>query len=206
MDTIFMNSKNSGTFDPHRLLLNLTDKINLQRSDKYVASSNLSIYYSWKNIKKSYIYDKFKISCSVSDIQDYFEYIFKKHGEKTDNPSLRIYVNKIEKRIMSKINTRYYLELLMPKTMKLLGSTKSKITKYENHLEINEVVLVYCDITNNNYQQDLRDWYTFVPHKSFGQLLDISPKNFISLNNFDSEFSYIEVWLTDQNFKPLKYW
>ena len=62
MDTIFMNSENSKTSDPHRLLLNLTDKINLKRSDKYVALSNLSIYYTWKNIKKSYKNNEFKMS------------------------------------------------------------------------------------------------------------------------------------------------
>ena len=92
MDTIFMNSENSKTPDPHRLLLNLSDKMNLKRSDKYVAVSNLSIYYTWKNIRKSCKNNKSKISaptwneefelpdgsCSVSDIQDYFEYIFKK--------------------------------------------------------------------------------------------------------------------------------
>ena len=137
MDTIFMNSENSKTSDPHRLLLNLTDKINLKRSDKYVALSNLSIYYTWKNIKKSYKNNKFKISAptwneefelpdesySVSDIQDYFKYIFKEHETVSDNPSIMIYVNKIENRITFKIKTGYYLELLMPETMELLGST-----------------------------------------------------------------------------------
>ena len=93
--------------------------------------------------------------------------------------------------------------------MKLLGSTKIEITKNENgenepHLEITEVVLVHCNIVNNNYQQDLRVMYTIVPSKSFGQLLDISPKNFIFLKTFDSEFFYIEVWFTDQNSKPLE--
>ena len=91
MVTIFMNSKNNETSDPHILLLNLTYKINLKRSDKYDALSNLSIYYTWKNIKKSYKNNKFKISAPkqneefeltdgsyfVSDIQDYFEYILK---------------------------------------------------------------------------------------------------------------------------------
>ena len=106
-------------------------------------------------------------SYSVSDIQDYFEYIFKKHGEKTNNPSVRIYVNKIKNRIMFKINTGYYLEPLTPETVKLLGSTKSKITKDENgenvpYLEIAEVVLVHCNIVNNGYQQDSRVLYTFV--------------------------------------------
>ena len=93
--------------------------------------------------------------------------------------------------------------------MKLLGSTKSKITKDkigENvpHLEITEVLLIHCNIVNNYYQQDSRVLYTFVPNKSFGQLLNISPKNFIFLKTFDSELLYIEVWFTDQNSKPLE--
>ena len=72
------------------------------------------------------------------------------------------------------------------------------------HLEITEVVLVHFNIVNNYYQQCLRVLYTFVPNKSFGQILDISPKNFIFLKTFDSEFLYIEVWFTDQSSKPLK--
>ena len=92
--------------------------------------------------------------------------------------------------------------------MKLPGSTKSKITNNKNgenipQLEINEVVFVHCNIVNNDYQQDSRVLYAFVPNKSFGQLLDISPENFIFLKTFDSQFSYIEVWFTDQNSKPL---
>ena len=103
---------------------------------------------------------------------------------------------------MFKIKTRCYLELLTHETMELLGSTKSKITINENgenvpHLEITEVVLVHCDIVSSNYQQDSRAFYIFVPNKSFGQLLDISQKNFILSKTFDSEFSYIEVWFTD---------
>ena len=103
-----MNSGNSKTTDPHRLLLNLSNKINLKGNDKYVALSNLSIYYPWKYIKMSYTNNKFKISAptwneefelsdgsnSVSDIQDYFEYILKKHETVADNPSIKIYVNK----------------------------------------------------------------------------------------------------------------
>ena len=96
-----------------------------------------------------------------------------------------IYVNKIEKRITFKIKRGYYIEHLTPETMKLLGSTKNKITQNENgenvpHLETNEVILVHCNHVNNDYQQDSRVLYTFVPNKSFGQLLDISLKNFIS--------------------------
>ena len=121
-----MNSENSKTSDPHRLLLKLLDKINLKRSDEYVALLNFSIYYTWKNIKKSHKNNKFKISAPtwneefqlpdasyfVSDIQDYFKYLFKKTWTVTDNPSILIYVNKIENRIRFKIKTGYYLELL----------------------------------------------------------------------------------------------
>ena len=93
--------------------------------------------------------------------------------------------------------------------MKLLGSTKSNITKDRNGenvpcLEITEVVLVQCNTFNNDYQQDPRLLYTFVPNKSFGQLLDISPTIFIFSKTFNSEFSYIKVWFTDQNFKALE--
>ena len=143
MDTIFMNSENSRTSEYHVLVLKLTDKLDLRRGQKTVALSNLSIYYTWKSIKSSYNNNKFKISAptwseefefpygsySVSDIQDYFEYILKKHSESVDNPSIRIYVNKIENRITFKIKSGYYLELLTPETMKLLGSTVVKQIK-----------------------------------------------------------------------------
>ena len=122
---------------------------------------------------------------------------------------IKIYVNKIENRIIFKIKTGYYLELLTSETMKLLGSTKSMINIKKNgenvpHLEITEVITIHCNIINNDYQQDSRVLYTFIANKSFGQLLDISPKNFIFLKTFDSEFSYIEVWCTDQNSKLLE--
>ena len=105
--------------------------------------------------------DKFElpdVSYSVPDIQDYFECILKKHEQKTDNPPIRIYVNKIENRITFKIKTGYYLELFTPETKKLLGRNKSRITKDKNrenvpHLKINEVVLVHSNIVNNDYQQ-----------------------------------------------------
>ena len=72
------------------------------------------------------------------------------------------------------------------------------------HLEVTEVVLVHCNIVNNDHQEDVRELYTFVPNKLFGQLLDISCKNFVFLKTFNSEFSNIEVWFTDQNSKPLE--
>ena len=88
--------------------------------------------------------------------------------------------------------------------MKLLGSTESKITKDKNggnvlHLQIIELVLVHCNLVNNNYQQDSRILYTLAPNKSFGSLLEISPTNHIFLKTFNSEFQEIKTWFTDQN-------
>ena len=108
---------------------------------------------------------------------------------------MMIYLNKIENRITFKIKIGYYLELLTPETIKLLGSAKIKIPKDENGenvlcLEISEVVLIHCNIVNNNNQQDSRVLYTFVPNKSFDQLLDISPKNVIFLKILNSENMY----------------
>ena len=145
MYTIFMNSKNSKISNLYRILLSLTDRINLKRSDKCVALSSLIIYYTWKNTKKSCKNNKFKISAttwneefelsdgsySASNIQEYFDYIIKKYEAVTDNPSIRKYANKIENRITFKIKTGYYLECLTLETIQLLGSTKSKITKDE---------------------------------------------------------------------------
>ena len=217
MDTIFMNSDNS------KLKLKLTSKLDLRIGEKVIALSNLNIFYTWKNIKSSYDNNKFKISAStwseefklpdgsysVSDIQDYFEYILKKHVENTNNPSIQIYVNKIENRITFKIKNGYSLQLLTKETMKLLRSTKNKITKDKNsenvpHLEITEVVLVHCNIVNNDYQQDSRALYTFVPNKPFGNLLEISPTNHIFLKTFNCEHNQIEVWFTDHNSNPLE--
>ena len=150
-----------------------------------------------------------KYSYSVSDIQDYFKYILKKHGENTDKPSIQIYVNKTENRIAFKIKNRYSLELLTKETMKLLGSTKNRITKDKNgenvpHLEITEVVLVHCNMVNNDCQQDSRVLYTFIPNKSFRSLPDISPSNHTFLKTFNSEYGEVIVWFTDQSSQPLE--
>ena len=97
----------------------------------------------------------------MSDIQDYFEHILKKHGEDIDEPPVQINVNEIDKRITFKIKDGYNLELLTPETVNLLGSNENKTAKDKNgenlpHLEITEVVLVHCNIVNNDYQQDSR--------------------------------------------------
>ena len=110
MDTIFMNSENSKTPMTYVLVLKLTYKLDLRIGKKIIALSNLSIYYTWKNIKSSYNNNQFRISgptwnseCelpdglySLSDIQDYFEYILKEHEEDIDKPSVQIYVKKLK--------------------------------------------------------------------------------------------------------------
>ena len=223
MDTIFMNSENSKTSQYLVLVLKLTDKLDLRRGQKTVALSNLSIYYTWKNIKSSYNNNKFKISAptwneefelpdgsySISDIQNYFEYILKKHSESVDNPPIRIYVNRNENRIMFKIKSGYYLELLTPETMKLLGSAENKIAKDKNgenvpRLEVVELALVHCNLVNNDYQQDPRILYAFVPNKTFGSVLEISPTNHVFLKTFNSEFQEIKIWFTNQTSAPLE--
>ena len=119
MNTIFMNSENSRTSEYHVLIIKLTDKLDPRRSKKSIALSNLSIFDTCKNIKNSNNNNKFKISAAtwsdefelpdgsylISDTQDYFEYILKKHNETIDDLSIRIYVNKIENRITFKIKT-----------------------------------------------------------------------------------------------------
>ena len=173
MDTIFMNSENSETSEYHILVLKLTDKLDLRRGQATVALSNLSIYYTWKNSKSSYNNNKFKISAPtwseefklpdgsyiIYDIQEYCKYILKEHSENVDNLPIRISVDRIENRITFKIKSRYYLELLTPETMRLLGSAESKITEDKNsenvsHLEVVELVVVHCNLVNNDYQED----------------------------------------------------
>ena len=131
--------------------------------------------------------DEFELpdgSYSLPGIQYYLEHILKKHGESVDKPPVQMYLNKIENRVTFKIKSGYSFKLLTPETMKLLGSTKNKITKDKNcenvpHLEIAEVVLVHCNIVNNDYQQDSRVLYTFVPNEPFRSILEISPTNHI---------------------------
>ena len=218
-----MNTENSKINEPHRFRLSLADKLNLKNPNKNIALGNLSIYYTWKNIKSAYNNNKFKISAptwndtfdlpdgsySIADIQDYFEFIIKKHETLTENPPVQIYPNKIKNRIVFKIKTGYKLELLSSETMKLLGSTKKDVDQDKDgedvpKLESVEVVLVHCNLVNNNYQQTSKVWFTFVPNKQFGQLINISPHSLTMLGTTNTEFSFIEVWFADQNSEPLE--
>ena len=114
-----------------------------------------------------------------------------------------MYPNKIKNRIVFKVKTGYNLELLSPKTLKLLGRTKKDVDndKYGENvpkLESVEVVFVHCNLVNNSYQQASKVLFTFLPNKQFGQLITISPHLLIMLKTTTAEFQSIQLWFTDQ--------
>ena len=141
METFFMNSKNSKTNEPYKLKYHLIDKLDLRNPNKNMALANLSIYYTSKNVKSTYNNNKFKISgptwnetfdlpdgsYNISEIQDYIEYIIKKHETIGENAPILIYANTLNNRIVFKIKSEYKLEFLSKETMKLLESTKDTI-------------------------------------------------------------------------------
>ena len=183
-----------------------------------MALANLSIYYTWKNIKSEYNNNKFKISAptwdgtfdlpdgsySVAEIQNYFEFINKKHETLTE-----IYPNKIKNRIVFKIKTGYKLGLLTRETMKFLGSEKKEVDKDKDgenvpKLESVEIVLVHHNLVKNDYQHTSKVLFSFAPSKQFGQLINISPHSLTAMNTVNTEFSSVEVWFTDQASKALE--
>ena len=140
-------------------------------------------------------------SYPISDIQDYFEYIIKEHETVTDNSPAQIYHNKIK--------VKYKLELLSPETIESLGSTKKDADRVKDgedvpKLESVEVVLVHCNLVNNNYQQLSKVLFACVPAKQFRQLINISPHSLTMLTRTNTEFSSIEARVTDQNSKPIE--
>ena len=217
METFFMN-KNSKTSKPHRFKYDLIDKLDLKNLNKNMALGSLSICYTWKNVKSTYNNNKFKMSAptwnerfdlpggsyNISEIQNYIEYIIKKHETIGENAPILIYANTINNRIVFKIKIGYKLELLSKETMKLLGCTKDIIDPDKNsenvpRLENVVVVLVHCNLVNNSYQQHSRVLFTFVPNKQYGQLISISPHSLTFLKTMNTEFSEIDIWFTDQN-------
>ena len=201
METFFMNTKKSKTSEPHRFKYNIIDKLDFKNPNKNMALANLSIYYTWKNIKSIYNNNKFKISAptwnntfdlpdgsyNIAAIQNYREYLIKKQEAIADTAPILIYANKISNTILFKIKTGYKLELLSKETMKLLGSTSNIIDADKNsenvpRLENAEVVLVHCNLVNNSYQQASRVLFTFVPNKQYGQLISISLYSLIFKN------------------------
>ena len=193
-----MNTKNSKTNESHMFKYDLVDKLDFKNPNKNMALTNLSIYYTWKNVKSIYNNSKFKISAptwnetfdlpvgsyNIPVIQNYFEYIIKKHETIADTAPILIYANYIINRIVFNIKTGYKLELLSEETMKLLGSTSSIINKDKNSDAVPkfknvEVVLVHCNLVNDSYQQHLRVLFTFVPNKQYGQLISISAHSLV---------------------------
>ena len=222
METFFMNSENSKTNRPHMFKYNLIDKLGLGLT-LTLALANLSIYYTWKNVKSIYKNNKFKISAptwnetfdlpdgsyNIPAIQNYIKYVIKKHETIAETAPILIYANNVISRKVFKIKTGYKLELFSDETMKLLGSTSSIVDKDKNSeivakLKNVEVVLVHCNLINNSYQQHSRVLFTFVPNKKYGQLISISPHSLVFLKTMNTEFSEIELWLTDQNNNALE--
>ena len=216
-----MNTANSKTKHLNKFVYNFIDKLNLKNPDKNIALANLSIYYTWKNVKLDYNNNKFKVSAptwnytfdvpddsySIAALQNYFEYIIKKHETINDVSPVLIYVNEINNRIVFKIKSGYKLELLSKETMKLLGSSTDTTDCDKNSellpkLESVDLVLVHCNVVNNSYQQASKVLFTFVANKKYGQLITISPETLIMLKTVNTEFSFIEIWFTDQDNRP----
>ena len=211
-----MNTANSKTTNSNKFVYNFIDKLNLKNPNKNIALANLGIYYTWKNIKSDYNNNTFRISAptwnntfdvpdgsySIAALQNYFEYIIKKHETIAKVSPVLIYVNEINNRIVFKIKSRYKLELLSKETMKLLGSSTNTIDGDKNSelvpkLESVDLVLVHCIVVNNSYQQASEVLFTFVPNKKYGQLITVSPETLIILKTVNTEFSFIKIWFMD---------
>ena len=218
-----MNTANSKTSESNKFIYYFTDKLNLKNPNKCITLANLSMYYTWKNVKSSYNNNKFKISVptwndmfnvpdgsySIAALQNYFEYIIKKHETITTTSPILICVNTTNNRIVFKIKSGYKLELLSKETMKLLGSSKSAIDSDKNSellpkLESVDLVLMHFNLVNNNYQKASRVLFTFVPDKSYGQIMTTVPHPLIMLKTVNTEFTFVEVWFTDQDNRPLE--
>ena len=166
-----MNMENRKANEPHKFALNLSQRLDLRSSNKHVTLQSLSIYYTRKNVRKQYNSNKLKIialtwidefelpdgSYSVSGIQDSIEYFIKKHETLTAIPSIHVYINRINNRLVFDIKDRFRVELHWPETVKLFVSTKKLIEKTKNvesvpSLEVVKVVLIQCNLVYNQYQ------------------------------------------------------
>ena len=218
-----MNTANSKTKHSNKFVYNFTGKLNLKNPNKNIALAKLSIHYPWKNVKSDHNNKKFKISVptwndtfdvpdgsySIAPLQNCFEYIIKKHETIHKVSPVLIYVNEINNRIVFKIKSGYKLELLSKETMKLLGPSTDTIDGDKNSelipkLESVDLVLVHCNLVNSSYQQASKVLFTFVPNKKYRQLITVSPETLIMLKTVNTEFSFIEIWFTDQDNRPLE--
>ena len=223
METICMNSENSKTNETHRFKLDLNDKLYLKNRNKNLALANCVFITLGKTSNQNttainltfqhqlgmilLIYPMVLILLRIFTIT--LNLSLKKHETLTENPAVQIFPNKIKNRIVFKIKTAYKLELLTPETMKLLGSAKKDVDKDSDgenvpQLEYVQVVLVHCNLVKNDFQHTSKVLFTFVPNKQFGQLINISPHSLTMMNTVNTEFSFVEVWFTDQGSKALE--
>ena len=193
-----MNTANSKTKHSNNFVYNFTDKLNLKNPNKNIALANLSIYYTWKNVKSDYNNNKFKISAPT-------------WNDTFDVPDGSYSISALQNcfRIVFKIKSGYKLELLSKETVRLLGSSSDTIDDDKNSelvpkLENVDLVLVHCNVVNNNYQQAYKVLFKFIPNKKYGQLITVSPETLIMLKTVNTEFSFIEIWFTDQDDRPLE--
>ena len=168
METIFMNTGNIKTDEPHKFVLNLSQRLDLRNSNKHVALQNLSIYYTLENIRKQYKNNRLKIiapawndeselpdgSYSVSDILNYIKYIIKNYEKLTAISPVNVYANRINNILIFKTKDGYTLEFQTPETMRLFGCKNKLIGKTINRekvpsLEVVEVVLVQWNLADN---------------------------------------------------------
>ena len=218
-----MNTAKNKTKNSNKFIYNFIDKLNLKNPNKNIALANLSIYYTWKKIESDYNNNKFKISAptwndtfdvpdgsySIAALQNYFEYIIKNHETIAKVSPVLIYVIEINNRIVFKIKSGYKLELLLKETMKLLGSSTDTIDGDKNSelvpkLEGVDLVSVHCTVVNNSYQQASKVLFALVPNKKYGQLITVSLETLIILETVNTQFSFIEIWFTDQENRPLE--
>ena len=222
MDT--KNTENAKTNESNRFRLYFTNKLDLS-SNKTISLANLSIYYRCKNLKSAYnnnnvktsgptwteTFDLHDGSFKISDIQDHFFKMTQKHEstiKTNENSPVLIYSNKVKNRIVFKIKAGYKLELLTKETGKLLGDGPI-IDKNENsnnvpQLDQVEYVLLHCNLARNQYLQNSKLLYEFVPDKLFGQLISVKSPVLIQCKTPDALFDYIEIWFTDQINKSLQ--
>ena len=146
----------------------------------------------------------------MSGIQDYIKYIIQKHETLTTIPLIHVYINRINIRLVFKVKGGYKLELQMPKTIKLFGSTKKLIEKTKNEekvssLQIVEVVLIQFNLVDNQYRQNsTKVLYTFTLNKSYAYLFNVEPNNLVFLKTYNTDFDEIITTFTDQNDRPLE--
>ena len=213
METIFMNTENSKMNEPHKVVLDFSQRLDLRNLNKLIALLNLSIYYMWKNIRRHYKNgikrskkrqykkkavwnDEFGLPHSsyfVSYIQEYIERIIKKHKTLTTIPLIHVQINRINNRLVFKIKDRYKLELQTPETMKLFGSTKSLIDKTKNgenvpSHEVFEVVSIQCNLVDDQSVQCnlVDDQYQQKSNKSYAYLLNAEPSNLVFLKTYNT--------------------